>query len=76
MDDLYFYLYMEERLARIENKLDIILNKLETNVEANCEKMVDHITFVETLYERVKNPVGFLCHKINYYIGNEQYSLE
>ena len=67
---------MEERLARIENKLDLILEKLETNVEANCEKMADHITFVETLYERVKNPIGFLCHKINYYIGNEQYSLE
>ena len=67
---------MEERLARIENKLDLILEKLETNVEANCEKMADHITFVETIYERVKNPLGFLCNKVNYYIGNEQYSLE
>ena len=38
--------------------------------------MEDHINFVETLYEHVKNPIGFICHKVNYYIGNEQYSLE
>ena len=67
---------MEERLARIENKLDLILEKLETNIEANCEKMADHITFVETIYEHVKNPLGFICNKVNYYIGNKQYSLE
>ena len=46
---------MEERLAKIENKLDLILEKLETNVEANCEKMADHITFVETIYEHVQH---------------------
>ena len=67
---------MEERLARIEDKLDLILEKLETDIEANCEKMADHITFVETVYDQVKNPLAFICHKLNYYIGNEQYSLE
>ena len=67
---------MEERSARIENKLDLILEKLDTNIEANCEKMADHITFVEIIYEHVKNPFGFICSKVNYYIGNEQYSLE
>ena len=67
---------MEERLARIEGKLDLILEKLETNIEANCEKMADHITFVETIYEHVKHPLGFICNKVNYYIGGEQYSLE
>ena len=31
----------------------------------DCKKMSEHIDFVENVYENVKNPLGFLCNKLN-----------
>ena len=31
--------------------------------------MGEHIDFVETVYENVKNPLGYICGKINYLAG-------
>jgi len=61
---------MEERLERIENKLDILIKLVSEDVKANCGKMGEHIDFIETVYENVKNPLGYICGKINYLAGN------
>ena len=37
---------MDKRLEDIEHKLDIIINKLNSN-DTKCQKMSDHIDFVE-----------------------------
>ena len=37
--------------------------------------MGDHIDFVETVYENVKSPLGFLCNTITHYIGSTKYTL-
>ena len=68
----------EERLIRIEGKLDLILKLLEEDVKPNCGKMGSHIDFVEDVYDNVKNPLGFICNKVNYLRGtdNTPYSLE
>ena len=69
---------MEERLDQIEKKLDLILELLQEDVKKNCEKMGSHIDFVENVYDNVKNPLGFLCNKVNTLRGNTttDYSLE
>ena len=61
---------MEERLERIENKLDMLIKLVSEDVKANCGKMGEHIDFIETVYENVKNPLGYICGKINYLSGN------
>ena len=68
----------EERMIRIEAKLDLILKLLEEDVKVNCEKMGSHIDFVEDVYDNVKHPLGFICNKVNYLRGtdNTPYSLE
>ena len=39
--------------------------------------MGSHIDFVEDVYDNVKNPLGFICNKVNYLSGNDDvYSLE
>ena len=60
---------MEERLERIENKLDTLIKLISEDVKTNCGKMGEHIDFVETVYENVKNPLGYICGKINYLAG-------
>ena len=60
---------MEERLERIEHKLDTLIKLISEDVKTNCGKMGEHIDFVETVYENVKNPLGYICGKINYLAG-------
>ena len=40
--------------------------------------MNNHIDFIESIYDNVKNPLGFLCNKINYLRvdDNKSYNLE
>lgn len=67
-----------KRTEVIESKLDTIIGILHDNVAKNTEKMANHIDFIETIYNNVKSPLGFLCNKLNYLKGNdpEKYSLE
>jgi hypothetical protein len=68
---------INERVIRIEKKLDLILKLLEKDIKPNCTKMGSHIDFVEDVYDNVKNPLGFICNKVNYLSGNDDvYSLE
>ena len=64
------------RLKNVESKLDEILLILKGSVEPNCTKMGSHIDFVENVYDNVKNPLGFLCSKLNVLQGARTYSLE
>ena len=84
MDIIYEMNYkntIEKRLQKLEEKCDSIETKLDTLIELlsenakNCEKMSDHIDFVETVYENVKNPLGFICNKVNSMISGT-HSLE
>ena len=67
-------------MERLEKKVDRMLEILEQDdVAGNCKKMGAHIDFVEKVYDNVKNPLGYLCHKITHLSGGgdhqQQYSL-
>lgn len=51
-------------LTRIELKLDKILEILETEVVPDCDTMVSHINFVDSVYETVKTPMSFVLNKL------------
>tara|TARA_B100001094_G_C18172408_1_gene795899 strand:+ start:1258 stop:1539 length:282 start_codon:yes stop_codon:yes gene_type:complete len=65
---------LETQCNTLEMKLDKIIELLTKNTDS-CEKMSEHIDFVETVYENVKNPLGFICNKINSMITGT-YSLD
>ena len=64
---------MEERLDRVEEKLDILIKIVTEDVRENCGKMGEHIDFIETVYDNVKNPLGYICNKINYLSSSSSY---
>ena len=71
--------HIEERLHIIEQKVDKILELLQKDIQPNCSRMGSHINFVENVYDNVKNPLGFICSKVNYLrSSNDQvsYNLE
>ena len=68
---------LKEEIVKINKKLDLILEFLEKDVKVNCDKMGEHIDFVENVYDNVKNPLGYLCNKINYFSKKDSnYTLE
>jgi len=56
---------LEEKLVEINDKLDKLLQLCETDIQPNCHKMGTHITFVESIYENIKNPLGYICHLVS-----------
>jgi len=68
---------LEDKIDNIEKKLDELLNLIKEEVCPNTNKMSSHIDFIETVYDNVKNPLGYFVNKLSYFKGNEQnYSLE
>ena len=66
---------LEYKLIDLEVKLNKILELLENDVAPNCNKMSTHIDFIDKVYDTVKNPLGFLCNKVNLLSGNQNNSL-
>ena len=55
---------IQEHLVRVEAKVDKLCDLIEGSLKSNCEKMGEHIDFVERVYENVKNPLGYVCNKV------------
>ena len=57
------------KIERIEEKLDAILQKMDTNIIKNCDKMGEHIDFVNNVYDTVKVPLHYISNKVQRMIG-------
>jgi len=57
---------LEVKMERILEKLDKLdkLDKLE-EIGNNCNKMGNHIDFVETVYDTLRAPLQYISNKIN-----------
>ena len=55
---------IQDHLARLEAKVDKLTELVDGNLKSNCEKMGEHIDFVERVYDNVKNPLGYVCNKV------------
>ena len=60
---------IQEHLVRLEAKVDRLTELLDGSLKSNCEKMGEHIDFVERVYENVKNPLGYVCNKVRFLSG-------
>ena len=67
---------LEKSIVVLQNDVNMIKEKINIDLAENCKKMSDHIDFIETVYDNVKNPLGFLCNKLNVFSGNSNYTLE
>ena len=55
---------VQERIERIESKLDKILHILESN-QKSCDKMSKHIDFVDSVYDAMKYPLNTICNVVS-----------
>lgn len=56
---------LNKEVREIRSQLDRIEEILQNSIGKNCEKMGEHINFVENVYETVKSPLNYICNKIN-----------
>lgn len=54
----------EANNIEINKKLDHIITTLES-IKLNSQKMSNHIDFIDTVYNKVKSPMYWICDKIN-----------
>jgi hypothetical protein len=60
---------LKSQVERMEEKLDAILQKMDNNIIKNCDKMGDHIDFVNNVYDTVKVPLHYISNKVQKMIG-------
>ena len=66
---------MNDKIDRIEQKIDMLLENMEISVK-ECNKMGEHIDFIENVYDTVKFPLSYICDKVNVFSGSDTNSLE
>ena len=66
-----------EKIDNLELKIDKLNKSVNEELYEECKKMGSHIDFVETVYDNVKHPLGYINNKIKSIIGKEDrtYSL-
>lgn len=54
-----------KKLEMIETKVDMIYDLLSNDIKPDCNKMGNHIDFVEQVYDYVKYPLFYICNRIS-----------
>lgn len=60
---------LKSKIEKVEEKLDAILQKMDTTIIKNCDKMGEHIDFVNNVYDTVKVPLHYISNKVRRMIG-------
>ena len=60
---------LQKDITELHEKFDNLERLLQKDVLPSCNKMGDHIEFVECVYSNVKSPLGYLVGKVNSIMG-------
>ena len=55
---------LSKKVDKLQEDVAKILVLLESSVKANCDKMGEHITFIEDVYSKVRYPMEYVADKI------------
>ena len=65
---------IKHKIDKLEKKINLLLEKNKINTE-NCNKMGQHVDFIESVYTKVKYPLEFITNKLNYFSKKESIQL-
>ena len=63
-------------IVELNEKLDRIERLLENEILNNCNKMSNHIDFIERVYEYIKYPLFFISDKMKYITSTQIIPIE
>jgi t-SNARE complex subunit (syntaxin) len=69
---------INENVKEIKDLLELLNSRMDKEVIKECQKMGNHIDFIENVYENVKAPLGYINNRVKYIIGgnNKNYHLD
>jgi hypothetical protein len=56
---------LSKKVDKLQEDIDKIIIILQNDVKNNCDKMSEHIDFIDNVYTRVKYPMDYVVDKIN-----------
>jgi len=56
---------LSKKIDKLKENIDTILIILLHDVKNNCNKMSEHIDFIDNIYTKVKYPMEYVVDKIN-----------
>jgi septation ring formation regulator EzrA len=62
---------VDERLTVLEHKMDMMLEKLDKLLDGQ-EKLDNHISFIENVYNTIRKPLFCIMDYANYYLHGEE----
>ena len=54
---------IEEELKKIDDKLTDLIILMNDN-KRDCEKMSSHIDFIDSVYQKLKIPIDYVCKRL------------
>ena len=54
---------IEEELKKIDDKLTDLIILMNDN-KRDCEKMSSHIDFIDSVYQKLKTPIDYICKRL------------
>jgi len=54
---------IENHLREIDDKLTELIILMNDN-KRDCEKMSTHIDFIDSVYEKLKAPIDYVCNRL------------
>jgi len=54
---------IENRLKEIDDKLTELIILMNDN-KRDCEKMSSHIDFIDSVYQKLKTPIDYVCKRL------------
>jgi len=55
--------FIENELKKIDDKLTDLIILMNDN-KRDCEKMSSHIDFIDSVYQKLKTPIDYVCKKL------------
>ena len=60
----------------LNSKLDSIINILDSTVKSNCNKMGEHIDFIDNVYDTIKSPLTCIINKMTFFNKKQKINLD
>jgi|TARA_B110000196_G_C20452831_1_gene345788 hypothetical protein len=64
MDNDQFNIILS-RLDKIDKDIIELKKTINQDIKNNCDKMGDHIDFIEKVYDTIKSPMYYICDKVS-----------
>jgi hypothetical protein len=62
---------LSSEISQLSSKIDLLIQEVRT-LNKSCNRMDEHITFVNKVYNTVRSPVSYIISNVNKLTGGDK----